>query len=212
MLSWLSRLAGSFVSVIPTPIRQLVHWATHAIAAVMVGVFGHVLNAWRGLVRDTVSLGHEIEDFAHWVADRIRVMLKYWVPRILNYAATLYHEALARLDQLRHWAAAELDAVRAWVKALAAALWHDVLKYVYDPLFAAVTWARKYLLLWGYTAWWWVTHLADLAEALYLHLIHSLEVHAWEIAPALGRFLTALIVGNARRFVLLLEDIFTAVL
>jgi hypothetical protein len=62
------------------------------------------------------------------------------------------------------------------------------------------------------TAWWWVTHPAQLAESLFWHIIRQLEDRAWQAAEYLGEFALALVLRNARRLVLLAEHIITAIL
>jgi hypothetical protein len=212
MLNWITGVIGAFVNLIPSPIRQLVHYVVHGLAAVVNGVFGHVLNAWRGLASFTVSLGHQIEDFAFQVAAKFIQILHVTIPAVEHWVERGIAAVVARIAAVLAWAVREFGIVRAWVTALLVALWHLVLRDVYDPLFAFATWLKKYLLLWGYTAWWYITHPASLAELLILPLADSLERHAWELAGKLGTFLLALVVKNLKHVLQLAEDILSAVL
>lgn len=62
------------------------------------------------------------------------------------------------------------------------------------------------------TAYWWVTHPADLADVLTWHAVRFLEDHADQAAEYLGRFALALVLRNSRQLVHLAERIIEAVL
>lgn len=94
--------------------------------------------------------------------------------------------------------------------------YHDVVTGVHT--FVSAVWNQlnliitHYIPMYAFTAWWWVTHLDDLANVLLWHLLKWLEHYAWTAALYLGEFLLALILRNIRRLALLVETILTAVI
>lgn len=102
----------------------------------------------------------------------------------------------------------------AWVSLVDA--YHDIVTGVHT--FVSAVWNELNLIItyyiptYAFTAWWWVTHLDDLALVLLWHVLKWLEHYAWTAALYLGEFILALIVRNIRRIMLLAETIVTAVL
>ncbi len=112
MLDWLGRLFDSAVGLIPSPIRNLVHTAVHAIAGVMITVFHDVTGAWDDLVHTAADIEegawhlgrstwrkfnqivtHLIPHYAMvawwWVTnpDKLAETLFWWILRLLEHYA-----------------------------------------------------------------------------------------------------------------------------
>lgn len=212
MISWITGWVSKFLGLVPQAIIDLVHWGLHALASVINAIFGDVARAWHDLWAAVAQVETAVFDFAAAVWGLAVKMLRYWVPRILGeikrVVAALWHgidwawtHAVKLVSELRalawHWI---LD------------LWRLVLRDVWTPLKALADHIYDLLVKWGYTAWWWITHPASLAESLVFHMAAAIERHAWELARLLGTFLTALVLRNARRLVQLAEQILAAVI
>lgn len=212
MISWLTGWVGRFLGLIPDAVLTLVRWGFHAIATAVEFVFSNVAKAWRAYWAAISALERATWEFGAAVFGLAVKVLKYWVPRLIAdlkaAALALWHgitwvwvHAVALVSDLRKLA---------WKWILD--LWHMVLRDVWAPLKAFADHLYHLILIWAYVAWWWITHLPNLAEALVFHLAASIERHAWELAKLLGTFLTALVLHNARRIVQLAETILAAVL
>lgn len=106
------------------------------------------------------------------------------------------------------------DVTRAWHDFThSIALWATeagrYLDAVYHQLERIITYDLPHF---AYTAWWWVTHTAELAEVLFWHLLALLEKYAWTAARYLGAFFLALIWHNLDEFVAVIEYVIDAVL
>lgn len=146
--------------------------------------------AYHGFIRVIKILYPYLYDYAHWVL----VLLG----KVIDDAKRLL---LSAIDNLYHWALTVFDATRKWA-----------INDIWDPLFKSLTTAWHWLTHEGATMWHYFTNLADFAELLFLHLLASLEKHAWDAGKLLGEFFLSLIVHNLMRFVTLMEDIVDAIL
>jgi hypothetical protein len=212
MLDWITGWVNRFLGIAGQGIVDLVHWGLHALASVIETIFVDVARAWRDLWGAMAAFEHATWEFGAQVFGLAVKVLKYWIPRLIHdlaaAALALWHginwvwsHAVALINDLRKLA-------WKWINDL----WHLVLRDVWAPLKAFADHLYHLILTWAYVAWWWITHLPSLAEAMIFHLAASLERHAWELARLLGGFLTALVLHNVRRVVQLAETILAAVL
>lgn len=212
MFDWVTGWFIKWAPLVDQKIRDMVHWAIHAVASVLIAVFRHVLDAWKWLIYGLAFLGYEEIHFAEDVWNFGRRVVHVYIPRLLKWTWgwigflhkliwTIYSALVRALDTLRKLA-------WSWILAL----WRNVLRFVWDPLkrFADLIWHD--LIKWGWTAWWWITHPEALAGFLFWHIIHWLEFYAWEAGRRLGTFGLALVRHNLRRFLILAEDVISAVL
>lgn len=211
MLSWLARFWTGVSGTVGNAVSTAAHWAMHALAAVVFSVFRLVGGAWRTLVQSFGWLHAALDHFGLQVWHFATYVVRVLIPRVVRWAAA----ELARLGLgLYHLAQAVGREVAALYRAIARAV-ADVTRWairtIYDPLksYADLIWHD--LKAWGYTAWWWITHLDKLADAMIIHIANSIEKHAWQLARMLGTFFISLIIANLNRFVLLIEDIVNAV-
>lgn len=212
MLSWLDKFFSAASSTIGNAISNTVHWAIHALASVVFAVFSAVGAAWTAFVDATGALVSEVGNLALNVYHFANHVMKVLLPAIYRWAAAELKKLEAYAESVYHWALKEFDTVRAWVEHLISDLTSWVLRDIWDPLkkYADQIWDD--LKKWGYVAWWWITHLPDLAEAMIFHIAASTEKHAWELANMLGQFFLSLIIANLNTMLTLIEDIITAVL
>ena len=212
MISWITGWVSKFLGLVPDAVIALVHWALHAVVTAVEFVFADVAKAWRAYWAAVAALERATWDFGRAVFGLAVKVLKYWIPRLIAdlraAALSLWHgihwvwsHSVALINDLRKLA-------WKWINDL----WHLVLRDVWKPLHDFTEHLYHLILTWAYVAWWWVTHLDRLAEAMVFHLAASIERHAWQLARLLGTFLTALVLHNARRLVVLAEQILAAVL
>ncbi len=212
MFDWITHWVISWAPLISQGIRDFVHWAVHALASVVISVFSHVLGAWKWLIYGLSFLGYEEIHFAEDVWGFASRVVRVYIPRVLHWAWAwilfLHKLILILYDDLIR----ALNVLRKWTWALALSLWHNVLRFVWFPLkrYADLIWHD--LLKWGWVAWWWITHPENLAQFLFWHIIRWLEFYAWEAGKRLGTFGLALVRHNLHRFLILIEDIVSAVL
>jgi hypothetical protein len=212
VFDWITHWFISWAPLVEQKVRDMVHWAIHAVASVLIGVFRHVLDAWKWVIYGLAFLGYEEIHFAEDVWNFGRRVVLVYLPRLLRWAWgwiqflhkliwTIYGDLVRALDSLRKLA-------WSWILDL----WRNVLRFVWDPLkrFADLIWHD--LLKWGWTAWWWITHPEELAGFLFWHIIHWLEFYAWEAGKRLGTFGLSLVRHNLHRFLILVEDVISAVL
>lgn len=212
MISWLTGWVNRFLHIVPDAVIALVHWAVHALAVVVEFVFHDVALAWRIYWGAVVAIERACFDFGAAVFGLAVKVLRYWVPRLI---ADLKAAALALwhgIDWVWAHAVSLINDLRKLAWKWINDLWHLVLRDVWKPLKDFADHLYHLILTWAYVAWWWITHLDRLAEAMIFHIAAAIERHAWELAALLGRFFTALVLHNLRRAVQLAETILAAVL
>lgn len=212
MLTWLDNFWNRVTGSVGNAVSSAVHWAEHAIASVVLSVFNLVGKAWAKMYQGAHDLGEAIYKFGLEAYSFAVYVVKVLVPRVVKWAEAQLAKLSADLARVYHDFLAFTD----WVKARFVQAYHDIegwaVREIWDPLVRLTDWLKANLIKWGYTAWWYITHLPQLAEALIYHLAVSLENHAWELAGILGKFFLSLIVRNLKPFMLLIEDIISAVL
>lgn len=212
IVDWLTGWFRSAASIVAQPIVDMVHWAVHALGSVILAVFDHVFGAWAALWAWTE---HYFVGFT-WLIHMIGRVLVDIKRVIIPYIIRWVKAGFLSVEKFIHWVydtvSSAIVVLRKFVIALVAKTVTWVIQHVWTPLKNLADWLYQHLLLWGYTAWWWITHLANLADALIFHLVNSLERNAWEIAGKLGQFALALVVRNLARFLQLAESIISAVL
>lgn len=212
MISWLTGWVRRFVGLVPDTVLALVHWAVHALALVVEAVFHDVAVAWRDYWAAVAAIERACFDFGAAMFGLAVKVLRYWVPKLIDdlrrAALALWHG----IDWVWSHAVAAINDLRKLAWKWINDLWHLVLRDVWKPLKDFADHLYHLIITWAYVAWWWITHLDRLADAMIFHIAASLEKYAWQLARLLGTFLTALILHNVRRVVQLAETILAAVL
>jgi hypothetical protein len=212
VFDWIAGYVARWASVVPSPIRDLVHWAVHALAGVVYTVFGNVGSAWHDLFTAARWLRSTGADLASWVWLHLSRIVTHDLPlladKILGYyrdavnlATRLWHDALAAVEAAAKVARRWVDDALAWVTT-----------HVWDPLVADVRQLRSDLLKWGYAAWQLVTDPAKLASILLGALIAVAEAQFWLVAAPVGTFALRIVTANLRKFLQLAETILAAVI
>lgn len=212
MLDWIAGFVGRWAASVPSPVRDLVHWAVHALAGVVYAVFGNVGRAWHDMFTAFHWVESTARDLVIWVVRWLTWLIRVAIPRIdaailaywrdaLRFARTLYDDALAGILRLSRLARQWVDDALKWVRV-----------NVWDPLLADVRQLRADLLKWGYFAYQLVTHPSQLAAILGDALISWAEQQFWRIAGPAGTFALRLVAANVRKFAQLAETILAAVL
>jgi hypothetical protein len=122
--------------------------------------------------------------------------LKLW-HGIAHVAALAFYWVERLTADVVHW----LTSLRRWI-----------VREIWNPLVARAEQIWDDLVKWGYTAWWYITHPADLAKLLLWPLAKAVEDNSWSLGGILGTFGLTLVLRNARRFAQLVEHIMTAIL
>lgn len=212
MLDWIDAFVYRWVNVVDTPVRDVVKWSVHALAGVVYTVFGNVGGAWRRIVGFGDSFIREIAHYTSIVDGWIRQIVLTDIPAVwhslLGYVQ--YLENLA----VRLWndAIAKIAAATRYLESLVQSAIQWVITNVYDPLKAEAERIYNDLLKWGYWSWQLLNDPGRLAALLLGALIAAAEAAFFTIAAPLGRFVVGLIIHQAAKLLVVIEDIFTAVL
>jgi hypothetical protein len=212
VLSWIASFIGRWSGTVSAAVRDMVHWAVHALASVVYTVFGNVGKAWHEMWAAASWLETAAGRFATSVYDHLRAIVVHDIPLIYAWALKWIRAVEAYAVALYHWAARELGVLRAlaWSWILDVRAW--ALRDIWDPLHARTDQIWQDLLKWGYTAWWYLNHPAAFVAIIGDAITDWLEANAWATGRKLGTFALALMAHNMRRLLALAEDIVTAVL
>jgi hypothetical protein len=212
VIDWLTGWFTGAASLVAKPIVDMVHWAVHALASVVLAVFDHVFGEWRSLASWSLRWIPGLRWLLGMIAATFRDIKRVIIPYVMRWVRA----GFASVERFIHWvlatALAGIHQAREFAQLLVSNALKWVVAHVFAPLWAWVQRLYHLILTWAYVAWWWVTHLDALADALLLHLVGSLERSAWDVAGKLGRFALALVTRNLARFLQLAESIIAAVL
>lgn len=86
MLSWLESFVSAAGSLIPSPIRDFVHWALHGIVGVVSTVFHDVVSAWDYYYAAITGFVREATHFADAVFHQLSRIITYYIPHYAIYA------------------------------------------------------------------------------------------------------------------------------
>lgn len=212
MLNWIGDFVGRWSGVVTAPIRDLVHWAVHALASVVYTVFGNVGGIWRDLANAWGLVNRMLDKYIPAVWDAFRRVFLVDLPALWRWITShvaaafklmgqLYDKALAYALGLYHTLVHLLDQLAAWVNT-----------HVLQPLLDITRQLRSDLLKWGYTAWWYLTHPDKLAPLILSALIQAAEDAFWTISGPVLKFILRLVLSNAHRLAQLAETVIAAVL
>lgn len=212
ILRWLDNFFTNAASSTVDAYLSIVHWAIRGLTALIFGQFNNTNSAWNVYYTDNKYFITQIEIFSRNSKNAHGYTLRFRIPQVIHWALGNFGRLAAAILALTRALAHDVAMILAFIRTTARALTIWVLRHVWAPLYA---YARKIyadLLKWGYVAWWWITHLDRLAEAMIFHIAMSMERNAWRLAGMLGRFVLALVLHNARRLAILVEHIVTAVI
>lgn len=219
MFGWLGNAIRTLVGAGAAASASSVQAALNVIGSIFTTTYqywhtvsGHVAGGWQQLTRTLLNLRNALSEFMfaqyqfdHWVAKQEIPWLANWISWL---GGKIQHDIAALKGLLQRQIVAGDNAQHAYTRSVLVWVILHVLTFLYNILKTVLSWVNGI----GATMWHYFTHLADFAELLFMHLVASLEKHAWDVAPLLGRFLLALIVRNVVRFATLIEDIVDAVL
>lgn len=212
MLNWLDSFWNSVTGSVGNAVSSAVHWALHAVMSVILSVFKLVGSAWSALVYDVAYFHAEIDAFCKSVLDFGSYILHHVIPSLLKWAQAQLDRLSADLARIYDWAQREVNDLILRIADAVSTVENWANRTIWKPLkdYADQIWAD--LKLWGYTAWYYITHPDLLAETLIFSIATSLEKHAWELAEKLGEFAVSLVMANLKRFLSLIETIISAVI
>lgn len=198
--------------VIDDTIRSWVHDLVNGLYGFLHNIFGLVGAGWDKFVTELHFAWQGLAGFMREVTYSLSFIVHYLFPATLkridalvgavkHYAIDVYDFAVHVYDTLRNLIAAGLRDLKTFV-----------LQDVYKPLFDFITQAWHWITHEGAVVFYYISHPAALVELIWDELVAKLEAEAWNIGSKLGKFFVSLIVHNLQRFVLLLEDILSALL
>lgn len=212
MLNWLSGFIGRWAGSVDSKVRDLVHWAVHALASVVYTVFGLVGHAWSGMVGAAEWVAGQLGALAVELYHQLWAIIKRdmpWLARAITAARTL---AVHLYNLVTAWAWREIRAL----ENLLGRLINDVRQWAYRdlylPLLQLARDARRDIQAWAVPAFFYITHPDKLAALLGDSLVTWLEANAWRVGRRLGTFTLALVMHNARQLAATVEAIVAAVL
>lgn len=143
-----------------------------------------------------------------------------WLHRFLRWAGHLIPEPIRHAFDTIGGAIAGLfgtitnDVYDAWTTFTASVwAWADAAADFAEETWRSLNQVIGHLIPhYAMTAFWWITHPAQLADVLFWHLLRYLEERAWTAARYLGRFVLALLTHHVRRITALAEEIIAAIL
>jgi hypothetical protein len=209
---WLTGWIASIIGAVGPAVATAIHWAVHALAVVVLAVFDKVFGAWRTLAGWSWGFILATGRALGAVGSKLFQIVRVLIPRVIR--------------ELLRWVAFLLRFIRSWVawlwrqiRATIALLYREIgavirwaVTHIWEPLWRWAQFLFRLIRAWAWVAFWWITHLASLAEAMVFHIAAAIERHAWQLAGLLGRFFLALLIRNLARFVRTVEAIIAAVL
>lgn len=168
-------------------------------------------QAWTVYYTDNTYYVQQLVKFVTATRNAHGYTLHVRIPGIISWAGTGFARLLAAIIGLARALARDVAMLTGLLASRITALTTWILRKVWAPLWAFITATYRDLLKWGWVAWWWITHLASLAEAMIFFIARAMEKYAWELAGMLGRFVVSLIVRNARKIAEVAESIVVAV-
>lgn len=199
-----SNIGGTIVGWVRDFIRGLygyLHLAFHLVGNAWGDLWGDVNRFWHALDAFGHSVWQAIYHTLHTVIPDVRNFLHRLIARVERYAQYVFRWAVVRAEWLLHKIESEISFVIRWV-----------ITHIWDPLFRDVTTALKWIFSDGQTLWYYLTHPDKTVDLIWESLIAKLEQEAWAVGRRLGEFFLGLVLHNARRFALLLEDIIVALI
>jgi len=212
VLGWIGEFVSRWSGVVTAPIRDLVHWAVHALASVVYTVFGNVGGIWRDLAGAWQLFNRMLDKYLPGVWDAFRRIFLVDIPALWRWitgqVAKLWHDLVKLYDLARAYA---LDLYHAALHAVSDLLrW--VIQHVLDPLAAAFAQAWHWITHEGALVFYYLTHPPALARLILAALIQAAEDAFWTVSGPILQFVLRLVLHNTRRLVQLAEQVIAAVL
>lgn len=212
MFGWIERIFTWGVANIGGTVVGWVRDFIHGLYGFLHTAFGNVKGAWADLRADVGHFWGAIDEFgreiwrAFWhvvhkiIPDVIRWLLRQIV-HVERFAQYILRWAVAKAEWLLGKIESEIAFVIRWAR-----------DNIWIPLSRGLAEAWAWITTDGKTLWYFLTHPDKLIDLLWDNLIGKLEQEAWHIGRRLGQFFLGLVLHNAKRFALLLEDIITALI
>lgn len=212
MIGWIERIFHWGVVNIGGTVVGWVRDFIHGLYGFLHTAFSLVKRAWRDMWTDVHHLWVEADRFGHevwraiWhtlhkVIPDLTSWLRWLIGKVEKYAKYVLHWAVTRAEWLLHKIEHEITFVIRWVRA-----------HIWDPLWKDIHLAWKWIFHNGRILWYYITHPDKLVGLIFDHLIATLEREAWKLGKLLGGFFLGLVLHNAKRFALLIEDIIVSLI
>jgi len=210
--TWLKNVIGAGAHVIDETIRQWVSDLINGVFGFLHTVFGLVGRAWRDLFNAARWIYTGIVHLAIETYADFYHILRVVIPDVIKWADQFIHRVWRYAIDVFQWTVRQFEWVKHWVLALLADLRRWVIRDVWDPIWHTLAPAWHWITHEGIALWHLVTHPGLLVDWIWLHLLAKIEREAWDAGRVLGRFFLSLVFHNFKRFAVLMEDIFDAIL
>jgi len=212
MWQWIANVTGWGILNVGGTVSQWVRDIIHGLWGWLSSVFNHVGDAWSEIWQSGNAIWLSVQHFGLANLAVLWHIINKQIPRVFEWAFNHFKDLLAFANRiwrdLNQWVAQLIQRIKKAIDDLTR--W--VIVHVWTPLKNDFLQAWHWITTNGALVLFYITHPDKLAALIFDSLIHLLEREAWNVAPVLGKFFLALILHNAKRFLILLEDIVSAVL
>lgn len=212
MLNWIEKWFRAGVGLISTTALDWIHVALHGIAGIIHTVFGDVNKAWLAIQHAFWFVFGEVAYTARLVFTFLYWVVHIAIPAVVKYAFTvgklLWHE----VGVIFKWAAREILKFYLLARRYTLDLWHWAYTHIVHPIEVSLTAAWQWITKRGETLWYYLTHPDKLIDLLLPFLAGGISRASNNTLSAIGIVVTALVLHNIRRVLVILEDIIAAVL
>lgn len=212
MVTWLYNTVYNLYSRLPGSVKDFVHSVLSGLLGALNAVAGNMWTVWWYMVDAATSLPGVIAYVFNYLYRAVWWLLTVFVLDVYRNLARLdkwiidhYKRALAYADQL----ISDLTA-KAWGWVQDAITW--VNQHVWTPLWGYVQDLYDKMTRWAYTAYYYVTHPAALAELVFWSLWDVFTRNAFDVARIVGEWALRMVLQNSVTGVKLVEQIVTDVL
>lgn len=212
MFGWLSAVFGWATSNIGGPIVGFILDLISGVYGFLHGIFSRIGQAWNDVWQAAHNIWNEIVRFLHAVWTKLLVIIRVIIPVLARWAVREVTKLFKFANFIIAWAWNHIQRLYAFIEQV----WDDitawVIRNIWTPLLHDFLNVWHWITHFGAIAWFYISHPDKLVELIWVNLIAKLEKEAWAVSALLGKFFLSLIVRHLRQFVLLLEDIISAVL
>lgn len=212
MLDWLHGVVYTLYGYVPGPVKDLIHSALRGLIGALNAVTGNMWTVWWNWITAMTAAGGVF----NWFCGGVLTVLSWLVKEAIPFASNLALRAWTRLLNFEKKIEADLLSGLQAVRDLASRLVQDAIAWVtqnvWNPLWGYIQDLYDKATRWAYTAWFYVTHPAALAELIFWSLWDVFTRNAWSVARVVGEWALRLVLQNSVSGVRLVEQIVTDVL
>lgn len=212
MFDWIDTWVNAVWSGVTDAIKAFVHFLVRGLYGYLHALFIIAWDAWAFFWTCAHVLANGLRTLANGVWNFAWRVIHGIIPWLNDLIQWVYHTTISFIDAVQRNISAYIDSVVHWVSNLIDVVREWVVNDVYNPLAKFIDQALGWIGREGATMWHYFTHLIELADLLFWHIVALLEKYAWDAARVLGQFFLSLVIRNIVQFVTLIENVIDAVL